>query len=318
MYHVIRHLIEHTMGNFSHSGTEHLSPEKGYLIISNHRDIVLDAFLLQYVMFINQLPTTASTMGDNLWSSQFIIDLCRTNGAVRIFRKTDELPARELLLNSQHLSEYLRTLVKGGDSGWIAQRNGRTKDGLDSTDQGVLKMLNLSGTEEFATSFAELNIVPMSISYEYEPCDVMKAIELTRKASGEPYHKQENEDVVSILTGIKQQKGDVNVALCEPIDYEELAPLAELPRAEAYKALMELIDRRIRQSYKLYATNYIAHDILSGEPCYAANYTEAERAQFEQRLAYADQEFRTAGVDAKMAREILLGIYANPITAKEL
>ncbi len=317
MYHVIRMLIEKTMGQFTHSGTENISADTGYLIISNHRDIVLDAFLLQYVMFVNSLPTTCSTMGDNLWASQFIIDLCRTNGAVRIFRKTEEMPTRELLLNSQHLSEYLRHTITGGESVWIAQRNGRTKDGCDSTDQGVLKMLTLSGSGDFAADLGELNITPMSISYQYEPCDVMKAIELAHKQSGEAYHKAENEDVISILTGIKQQKGDVNVTLCKPISREQLNTLAELPRAEAYKALMELIDRAIRDSYKLYDTNYIAHDMLHGDNQYADRYTPVQAENFAARVAEAERQFAEAGVDVATTRRIYLDIYANPVDLKQ-
>lgn len=316
MYHVIRRLIDRTMGTFSYVGANNIAAEKGHLIISNHRDIVLDTFLLQYTMFDSSLPTTLSTMGDNLWASQFIIDLCRANGAVRIFRKTEELPTRELLLNSQHLSDYLRRTITGGESVWIAQRNGRTKDGCDMTDQGVLKMLSLSGSGDFATDFAELNITPMSISYQYEPCDVMKAIELTHKQSGDVYHKAENEDTISILTGIKQQKGDVNVTICKPISREQLEALAELPRAEAYKALIEIIDRAIHEGYKLHDTNYIAHDILHGESTYANHYSTEQAEAFKARLTEAERQFAEAGIDVAVARNIYLGIYANPIDTK--
>ena len=316
MFHVIRRLIDATMSGFTSSGTEHMSADCGYTIISNHRDIVLDAFLLQYVLFTNSLPTTESTMGDNLWVSQFIIDLCRVNGAVRIFRKTDDMMPRDLLQKSQHLSEYIRSVIARNDSIWIAQRNGRTKDGLDQTDQGVLKMFGLSGSGDFVEDFAALNITPMSISYQYEPCDVKKAVELVHKQGGEAYQKGEDEDLMSILAGIRQQKGLVNVSLCKPITREELEPLAELPRAEAYKVLIDIINERIYKAYKLYDTNYIAHDMLHGEARYADHYPAEQREAFEAYVAKAEEAFAAEGVDVAVAREIFLGIYANPVDVK--
>ena len=232
---------------------------------------------------------------------------------VKIIRKDDVSP-REFLENSRHLTEYIRLRIESGRSMWIAQRNGRTKDGRDATDQGVLKMLGMSGDGDFATDFGRLHITPVAVSYQYEPCDVRKALELAAKATGEPYRKLPNEDFESIMCGITSQKGNVNVAICREITAEELQRIGALPKAEAYKALVEAIDRRIIEAYMLHDTNYIAHDIMHGEHRFADRYTAEQAAAFRARLAEAETKF---GNEAQTARDIYLGIYANPVDAKE-
>ena len=316
MISIIKRIIDTSIDNFTWTGMENVEKGKGYLYISNHRDITLDSFLLQYTLFSNGFPTTATTLGDNLLRSQFIIDICRINRAVRVIRKTDEISPREFLLNSQHLAEYIRLYISQGKSMWISQRNGRTKDGFDATDQGVLKMVSLSGSSDFLENFSELNIAPIAISYQYEPCDIKKAIETTVKLMGETYQKGKNEDVNSILYGIRMPKGDVNISICEPITREELERCAELPKAEAYKTLKEIIDNRIYKHYKLHDTNYIAHDILHREKRYAEHYTPASFKAFKGRMAYAEARFMEYGLDLKTARKAYLGIYANPVDTK--
>ncbi len=316
MISIIKRIIDSTIDNFTSSGVEDVERGKGYLYISNHRDITLDSFLLQYTLFQHGLPTTATTLGDNLLRSQFIIDICRINRAVRVIRKTDEISPREFLQNSQHLAEYIRWYISQGKSMWISQRNGRTKDGTDATDQGVLKMVSLSGPNDFVENFSELNITPIAISYQYEPCDVSKAIETTVNLMGGSYKKKEREDEKSILYGIRMPKGDVNITICEPITREELEECGKLPKAEAYKMLKEIIDNRIYKNYKLHDTNYIAHDILHREKRYAEYYTPAAFRAFKGRMAYADAKFMECGLDLKMARKVYLGIYANPVDTK--
>ena len=316
MISIIKRIIDTSIDNFTWTGMENVEKGKGYLYISNHRDITLDSFLLQYTLFSNGFPTTATTLGDNLLRSQFIIDICRINRAVRVIRKTDEISPREFLLNSQHLAEYIRLYISQGKSMWISQRNGRTKDGTDATDQGVLKMVSLSGSSDFLENFSELNIAPIAISYQYEPCDIKKAIETTVQLMGGTYQKGKNEDVNSILYGIRMPKGDVNISICEPITREELERCAELPKAEAYKTLKEIIDNRIYKHYKLHDTNYIAHDILHREKRYAEHYTPASFKAFKGRMAYAEARFMEYGLDLKTARKVYLGIYANPVDTK--
>ena len=316
MISIIKRIIETTIDNFTQSGVDRVEKGKGYLYISNHRDITLDSFLLQYTLFINGLPTTATTLGDNLLRSQFIIDICRINRAVRVIRKTDEISPREFLQNSQHLAEYIRWYISQGKSMWISQRNGRTKDGIDATDQGVLKMVSLGGPNDFVENFSEINIAPIAISYQYEPCDIKKAIETTVTLMGGSYQKGKNEDVNSILYGIRMPKGDVNITICEPITREELEECGKLPKAEAYRLLKEIVDKRIYKNYKLHATNYIAHDLLHNESRYAIHYTAEAVALFKGRMAQADARFVEAGIDLDTAREVYLGIYANPVDTK--
>ena len=316
MFSIIKRIVEATIDNFTASGVEHIEKGKGYLYISNHRDITLDSFLLQYALFSNGLPTTATTLGDNLLRSQFVTDICRINRAVRVIRKTDDISPREFLQNSMHLAEYIRWYISQGKSMWIAQRNGRTKDGIDATDQGVLKMVSLSGPSNFVENFSELNIAPIAISYQYEPCDIRKAIETTVNLLGGTYRKSEHEDENSILYGIRMPKGDVNITICEPITHEELEECGALPKAEAYKRLKEIIDQRIYKNYKLHDTNYIAYDLLHRTKEYAEYYTPAAVKKFKGRMAYAEARFLEYGLDLKTARKVYLGIYAGPVETK--
>ena len=316
MISIIQRIIEATIDNFTSSGVENIEKGKGYLYISNHRDITLDSFLLQYVLFTNGLPTTATTLGDNLLRNQFVIDICRINRAVRVIRKTGDISPREFLSNSMHLAEYIRWYISKGKSMWIAQRNGRTKDGIDATDQGVLKMVSLSGPNDFVENFSELSIAPIAISYQYEPCDIRKAIETTVTMLGGTYKKGNHEDENSILYGIRMPKGDVNITICEPITREELEECGALPKAEAYKRLKEIIDQRIYKNYKLHDTNYIAHDLLHRSKQYSEHYTPAAVKKFKGRMAYAEARFLEYGLDLKTARKVYLGIYAGPVETK--
>ncbi len=313
MYPAIKRIIDTTIADFESAGTENVSADGGQLFISNHRDIVLDAFMLQFALFTHSLPTTDIALGDNLLRPQLVADICRANHMVKVIRKDDVSP-REFLENSRHLTEYIRLRIQNGRKMWIAQRNGRTKDGRDATDQGLLKMLGMSGEGDFAKDFGQLKITPVSISYQYETCDIQKALELTARMSGEPYHKKQNEDFESIMSGILSPKGNVSITICEPISDDQLRTIGEMPKAEAYKALTDLLDRRIIENYRLHDTNYIAHDILHGERRYADRYTPEQEQVFRARLAKAEEHF---GAAADTAREIYLGIYANPVDAKE-
>ena len=316
MFSIIKRIIDATIDNFTSSGVDQIEKGKGYLYISNHRDITLDSFLLQYALYMNGLPTTATTLGDNLLRTQFVTDICRINRAVRVIRKTEEISPREFLQNSMHLAEYIRWYISQGKSMWIAQRNGRTKDGIDATDQGVLKMVSLSGPSDFVENFSELSIAPIAISYQYEPCDIRKTIETTVTQMGGSYRKSDHEDENSILYGIRMPKGDVNITICEPITREELEECGALPKAEAYRRLKEIIDNRIYKNYKLHDTNYIAHDLLHRSKQHAEHYTPAAVKKFKGRMAYAEARFLEYGLDLKTARKVYLGIYAGPVDTK--
>ena len=316
MYPAIGGIIHRTMRKFTVEGSEHIATDCSSLFVSNHRDITMDALLLQYALFENNLPTTDISLGDNLLRTPLVVELCKANYMIKVIRK-DDVTMREFLENSKHLSEYIRhRITEAHRSVWIAQRNGRTKDGKDMTEPGIIKMFSLSGSNDFVESFSQLHLAPVAISYQYEPCDVLKAVELCRRATGEPYQKRENEDFLSILTGLKAYKGDGTLTFCEPITAEELQQVGELSRGEQSKALAELMDKRIITGYKLYDTNYIAYDIVHGTRRFKKYYTQYAESQFSLHLVHCNAKFDTMGVDKDAAREILLGIYANPVEAK--
>ena len=302
-------VIARSIDKFTYSGTEHLSPEKGYLFVSNHRDIVLDSSLLQYLLHLEGFRTTEITFGSNLMSSQLIIDIGRSNKMFKVMR--GENP-RDFYKTSLHLSEYIRYTVAGrNESIWIAQRSGRTKDGNDATDQGILKMFCMSGGKDAVQALDSLNVAPIAISYQYEPCDFFKTRELYLSRNGVKYVKEKDEDVVSVLTGIKQYKGNVHISICEPLRKEELLSLASGKSTnDFFKGVANLIDQRIYSNYQLYDTNYIAHDIRSGTNTFAEHYTPQGKEQFVQRYNHILDKFDT---DKEIAGQILLGIYANSV-----
>ena len=306
MYKVIYAIAHITTDGLTVSGMERLDPNKDYLFISNHRDIMMDAGFLQVLLSDAGRKTSEITFGANLMQGQLVIDVGRSNKMFRIERPTTVTSARDFLLKSQYVSEYIRyAITQKKESVWIAQRNGRTKDGMDLTDQGIIKMFNLSGGEDRIAALDELNIAPLAISYEWEPCDELKALELYAKSSGQPYIKKPGEDLNSILTGITQPKGRVHLTVCEPIRREELEKYHDCSNPDFNKGVAELIDSRIRSAYRLYPNNYIAADLLSGKR--AHSYTDAERDAFIQHVDTITKEY------PEQLRDILLRIYANPV-----
>jgi len=210
-----------------------------------------------------------------------------------------------------YLSEYIRYVItQKGKSVWIAQRNGRTKDGNDATDQGIIRMFCMSNKHDLVKSVEELNIVPVAVSYQWEPCDMFKTKELYLSRGGIKYVKQKDEDFISILTGITQQKGNVHFSICKPIEKEEYVNFASDVSSKFYKDIAHLIDKRIYNNYKLWNTNYIAHDIRSGTSKYASHYTSEEKEQFMQRF---HQTHNQIDGDKDAIRAIYLDIYANPV-----
>ena len=317
MYAVVEAVIAKTSAGVTWQGVEHLKSlgDKKFLIVSNHRDIVLDPALIQYMLKQNGLATTEICVGSNLLGSKLVEDLMRSNRMIKVIRG---IGARELYLSSQRLSHYIReSICSGRASIWIAQREGRTKDGVDATEQGILKMLELSGEGSFEEDFRELHIVPLSISYEYESCDARKAREVLLRRQG-PYVKRPKEDLHSILTGIRQQKGHIHLEVGEPLTPEEIAAASQVGGNERYTLLREALDRRIVGGYRLWKTNYIAHDLLNGSDRWAEAgvYTAAERQQFEKYVAHKLGKLERR-LDHRALREIFLGIYAGPVTARE-
>lgn len=307
MWYVNDMVEKKSISSLSFEGIENLEASKPYLFVSNHRDIMLDASLLQNKLFDNGFPTTQITFGANLMTGQLIIDIGRSNKMFRVERGGSP---REFYMSSVHLSDYIRHVItECGESVWIAQRNGRTKDGNDATDQGIIKMFGISSRADKISAIADLNIVPVSISYEWEPCDILKALELYQSRSAR-YVKKPGEDLNSVLTGITQQKGQVNISLGKPILREDLEPLDSLTNIEYNKAVAALLDKSILSRYMLYPNNFIAHDLRFGKKRYVSRYTPAQKALFQARLSLLD------GYDVEepdVLRDIFLGIYSNPV-----
>jgi hypothetical protein len=311
MYRAAEKIIEATVKDLSYNGVSNLTNQKSYMFISNHRDIVLDSAILQYIFFCNKLKTSEITFGSNLMNPQVVVDIGKLNKMFKIVRGGT---AREIFQNSLNVSEYMRhAITEKHESTWIAQRNGRTKDGCDKTEIAVLKMFAMSSKKPFVENFAELNIAPISVSYEFEPCDFMKTREiyLTRKQGN--YLKQAGEDLLSIMHGIKQYKGNTNFTLCKPLTKEELMECDAVSRNDKFKKLADIIDKKIYDGYKLFSTNYIAHDLRNGKTQFADRYTESDKAGF---VNYMEQGLSKIEGDKDELRGIFLGIYANPVDTK--
>lgn len=290
------------------SGLDRLDPDKNYLFVSNHRDIMLDASLLQYFFVINGFETTEITFGANLMMNPVVIDVGKSNKMFRVERPGGDL--KEFYRKSLHLSEYIRyTIKEKKQSVWIAQRNGRTKNGIDATDQGIIKMFCMSEPHNKIKALADLHIAPVAISYEWEPCDILKALELY-ESQYTRYTKKPGEDLNSILTGIMQQKGRVHIELCQPISVAELSAFENQTNNEYHKSVAKLIDRRINTNYRLYPNNYIAHDLLYGNTKYRDMYTDELYETFQKRLSKLDK-YDTCDIDR--LKEIFVGIYSNPV-----
>ena len=308
MFHANERIIAKSITEFTFDGMENIENSRSYVYLSNHRDIMLDASLLQNALLMNGFDTTEITFGANLMQGQLVIDIGKSNKMFRVERPGGSI--REFYKASMHLSEYIRhTIVEKKQSVWIAQRNGRTKDGKDRTDQGIINMFRMSSDGK-STSLSQLNLLPVSVSYEWEPCDILKTLELYAKRQG-PYLKKPGEDLNSILTGILQPKGRVHFHICEPISELDMEPYNGLSSNDFNKKVASLVDQRICSTYKLWSNNYIAHDMLSGSSDYASEYDESSKAEFLKHLSALDRYEHECNVEE--LKQIMLGIYASPV-----
>lgn len=310
VYHSVQKVLQRSSEGLTTSGFEKLEKNTSYLFISNHRDIILDTSLLNVALYEHGLVMTASAIGDNLVKKDFLYKLSKLN---RNFLVQRGLSPRELLQSSKLMSEYIgQLLLRENRSVWIAQREGRTKDGNDATHQGVLKMLGMGSDEENVMDyFKKLKIVPVSISYEYDPTDALKMPQLMAEANNEVYIKEKNEDFITLLSGIMGQKKRIHMHIGDVLETE----MDEIKRNEdnsnrQIQAVAQVIDDSILSSYKLWPTNFIAHDLLHNSTKYSRLYTEEEKSLFERRL-----ELKIDSGNPKMV-ESFLAMYANPVTNK--
>jgi len=308
MYKVNEEVIKKSTDGFTVTGLDSLDHSKKYLYVSNHRDIVLDASLLQNALVDRNLDTSEITFGANLMMNQLIVDIGRSNKMFKVDRGGNN--PREFYLSSVHLSDYIRyTLTEKKQSVWIAQRNGRTKDGNDATDQGIIKMFGISSPDDKITALADLNIVPVAVSYEWEPCDVLKVLELY-ESSQRAYTKKPGEDLNSVLTGFTQNKGRVHFHVCEPVTKEDLLQFDGLTNSVYNREVAALLDKRIRTGYHLFPNNWIAYDLRYGHKANADKYTPEQKATFKKHL---ESLMQYENYDLDTLRDIMLGIYANPV-----
>jgi 1-acyl-sn-glycerol-3-phosphate acyltransferase len=310
IYYGVQQVLEKSSEGLTTSGFEKLEKNTSYLFISNHRDIVLDTTLLNSCLFEHGLDMTSSAIGDNLVKKSFLRILAKLN---RNFLVQRGLSPRELLMSSKLLSEYMaQLLLHENRSVWIAQREGRTKDGNDETNPGVLKMIAMGSDESnIMDYFKKIKIVPVSISYEYDPTDALKMPQLLAEANNEIYIKEKNEDFKTLLSGIIGQKKRIHIHIGDVLDTEidEIKKNVDTTNKQV-QALAQVIDDSILSNYKLWTTNFIAYDILNNSTRFCHLYTENEKLLFERRLELRiDHEH-------PVAKQGFLDMYANPVVNK--
>ena len=318
VWHVVR---KHSDGlSFDDSSLQDPSSVEGrrgvhrYTFVSNHRDIVLDSAFLDIMLYKHGYPTTVEIgIGDNLLIYPWIKRLVRMNKAFTVRRG---LTAHEMMRSSQLMSSYIHYAVtQKHENIWIAQREGRAKDSSDHTQDAVLKMLAMGGdvtSGSFADSLRDLNIVPLTISYEFDPCDYLKAKEFQQKRDDPSFKKSRQDDLDNMKTGIFGYKGQVHYRCACPIN-EWIDELAGLPKNEFFKTLAERMDKEIHRGYCLYPCNYIALDELEGTEKYADHYTQQDKDRFERYLQGQLAKIKIDDKDEAFLRERMLTMYANPV-----
>ncbi len=308
---VVKYIIrKHTDGcSFSDDSIAHVDKSQRFTFVSNHRDIVLDSAFLDVKLVEAGYPTTVEIgIGDNLLIYPWIKRLVRMNKAFTVRRG---LSLRETLTASQLMSRYIHYAVtQKKENIWLAQREGRAKDSSDHTQDAVLKMLAMGG------DLRELNIVPLTISYEYDPCDYLKAQEFQQKRDNPAFKKSRQDDLDNMRTGIFGYKGRVVYRAAPPVN-TWIDELADLPKANYFKALAERMDREIHRGYELFPCNYVALDEINGNTANASHYTEADRQRFEDYLQGQLAKIRLADKDEPFLRERILTMYANPVINKQ-
>ncbi|MFW5612068.1 MAG: 1-acyl-sn-glycerol-3-phosphate acyltransferase [Prevotella pectinovora] len=284
---------------------------KRYTFVSNHRDIVLDSALLDVLLYDAGFNTTCEiAIGDNLLSLPWVKDLVRLNKSFIVQRS---LSPREFLMASKKMAEYMHYVVgEKNDNIWIAQREGRAKDSNDRTQPSILKMMAMGGEGSPVDRLRQLHIVPLAISYEYDPCDFLKAAEFQLRRDVPGWKKTALDDVNSMRTGIMGYKGEVHYHCAPCIDgfLDNLSP--DIPKTKVFDVIAEHIDKEIFRNYRLYPSNYIALDMLEGNEAHDGRYTAEDKAVFEKYLQGQIARIDIPNKDEAFLRERMLTMYANP------
>ena len=309
-YGLLHDIIKKCSDGFSFECSQISNKNKGYTFISNHRDIVLDSGFLSVGLIDSGFPTTVEiAIGDNLLIYPWIKKLVRVNKAFIVQRA---LSMRQMLESSARMSRYIHFAVtQKQENIWIAQREGRAKDSNDRTQDSVLKMLAMGVNGDIIDSLKELNIVPLSLSYEYDPCDFLKAQEMQLKRDIEGFKKSQQDDLINMQTGIFGYKGRIHFQT-GPCINNELEELRGLPKVEIFTKVSEIIDKYIHRNYRMYPGNYIACDMLNGNKSMAENYTLNDKAKFEAYLEKKISLINIPNKDVDFLRHCILTMYANP------
>lgn len=283
-----------------------------YTFMSNHRDIVLDSALLDKLLVDYHFTTTCEiAIGDNLLSMGWVRDLVGINKAFVVQRN---LPPMQKLRSSARLSEYMHFAInKKHENLWIAQREGRAKDSNDVTQTAILKMMTLGGEGSLTDRLLALHIVPLSISYEYDPCDFLKAKEFQQKRDMPDFHKGPMDDIVSMRTGIMGFKGNIHYHCAPCIDDFLRSMPKDMSKSDTYTMIAERIDHEIHRNYRIYPVNYVALDMLKGTSDYASNYTKEDKEHFDSYVESQLKKVDLENPDHDYLRERILTMYANPL-----
>ncbi|MPM13194.1 hypothetical protein SDC9_59549 [bioreactor metagenome] len=298
-------IIQASTSNLTYSGTVNIPVKEPCLFISNHRDIVMDPSLIDYGLHLNNVPTVEIAIGDNLLVKPWIEKLVKLNKSFIVRRS---LSGRELLMSSKHLSEYIHhSLAERKCYLWIAQREGRAKDGNDHTQEGLLRMLSMAGdSKDVRQSLQPLNIIPVSISYEYDPCDWLKARELWMKAMGKEFIKTPEDDLLNMVTGIRGHKGNVNFHFAPSIN-NRLHEVVETEPRQQVEKIATIIDEGIYSSYVLSDTHKTAYNMLTG-----TNTFDIPEQKSEEIKNYFIGQLEKAGLSENELKYIIVQ-YANPV-----
>jgi len=311
MYKAINRVLELTSDGLSLSNVSRLRNNGPSVLLSNHRDILLDSAMLQVVLVDQDMETSEITFGSNLMFNDFIIDFGKVNRMFTVFREGNP---REMLAHSMHLSDYMHHTIQDKKvSAWIAQRKGRTKDGLDKTDTAVLKMLSMFDRKNPVEAFLSLNILPIAVSYEWEPCDFAKIRELYI-SKDRKFIKKPGEDFSSVIHGIIKPKGKINLAFGRPVNEFINKNRSSLDKHNIHQEVAAYIDAQIYENYKLYATNYYAYDCLNGSKEHADKYHQETEKQMAQRL---EDLYDLLDDRSEEIKKLYLSLYAAPVVQKK-
>ena len=311
-YEAVMLVANKTTFSLTISGRSRLPKDKKpCTFISNHRDIVLDASFLNVMLYDVGYGMTQVAIGDNLMIRPWIETLVRLNNSFIVKRGVS---VRQMLDVSRTLSAYIRhTINETKESIWIAQREGRAKDSNDRTQGSVLKMLNMSGDKDIVSNIMDLNIFPVAISYEYDPCDFLKAKEFQMKRDDPNYVKSQRDDLLSMETGILNNKGRVHFTLTQPINDQLAALDKDMEKNELIATIANIIDKEIYKHYRFYPCNYVAYDMLTGTKRFSSNYGLRDKKHFEEYLQGQLDKIVLPNKDEAFLRTKILEMYTNPL-----